>query len=272
MNDSSYRRGFWSQTLNRFFALEEFSREYPQSQILHVEADVILFPNFPLADFNGLSKGIAFPLSNESVGVASTFWFNSYQDIHFFCEYLRAERQVSPDLIDTSALGLFSTRYKERVTRLRSGLDSIDTYRPALDGSLLCGDAIPLNSNGIFDASTLGIYLCGTDPRNTFGVSTLFSELSHHRINPKSLEFKVQNSIIFALHGKEMRPIYSLHNHSKDSRIFKSDSAVYLSNRWEHANHQTIVRYSLNGFLGFCIDYLHLIRSKLFQLLRKAIR
>jgi hypothetical protein len=262
ISNASYRNGFWTQTLNRFFALEEFFLQNSNGSVLHVEADVILFPTFPIDQLDDITKNIAYPLSDSMVGVASTFWLRTSEDISFFCDFLRQKKFTEPHLIDTTALGLFAKAHTDKVLVLRSGLDSALSYNN-LDDLRLTGDDDAINSKGIFDASTLGIYLCGTDPRNTFGVSHLFSPLRHHRINPESLSFRSENSVLFAELGSELRPIYSLHNHSKDKRLFNSGNENYLLNRYLRSNGFTAWSFSLIGFRGFVYDYIQIVRFKI---------
>lgn len=266
---SSYRQGFWLQTLNRFFALEEFSIQHPIGQILHVEADVILFPNFPLSEFEMLPKNIAYPLSKMNVGVASTVWFRTSADVTQFVDFVRAERVKDYSLIDTTALGLFAIQSAEKVAILRSGLSSLGSYNENAETFILSGDELDLNTKGIFDASTLGIYLCGTDPRNTFGVSKIFSQLEHHSINPKSLNFDLLKSIIYVKYGDEVRPLYSLHNHAKDVRLFMFGKEQYLFDRFMRAQGEPSIKISVSGFLGFINDYSNLAKQKLFRNLKR---
>jgi hypothetical protein len=272
VDQSGYRNGFWVQTLNRFFALEEFYHHNPVGPILHVEADVLLFPVFPLEEFDRIPKNIAFPLSDLLIGVASTFWLRTYEDAVFFCDFLRQTKSSDPNLTDTAALGLFAKNHAEKAFILRSGLNSETSYHVNPDGLRLSGDGFIFASDGIFDASTLGIYLCGTDPRNSFGMSYIFSSLGHHRINPRSLTFESKGSVLFAKHGSEVRPIYSLHNHSKNARLFKVGVEGHLLRRYHRSKGQMFWRFSWVGFSGFVFDYLQIVRFRIKVILGRLFR
>ena len=259
---SHYRHGFWSKTLNRFFALEEFHNSHDQYPILHVEADVILAKNFPFESFSELSLGIAFPLAKPGVAVASTVWLKKPEDTRQLCDFIRERQSVLPGITDTEALGQFAL-HSSRVAKLRSGLDSRKSYRQTEIGAILSGDNLSINDIGIFDASTFGIFLCGTDPRNNFGFSRVFSPLSHHHINPKSVDFYLQDSYLYAKSEAEIRPIYSLHNHSKNSRFFNSGFETRLHHRYVKRNGEEYSVFSLGGFLGFAADYFGVLLKRI---------
>ena len=47
-HDERFRGGFWRFSLERLFALELVHEKFPNTPILHIESDVIIFPNTPL--------------------------------------------------------------------------------------------------------------------------------------------------------------------------------------------------------------------------------
>ena len=235
------------------------------NELNKIESDVIISPSFPMTKFQMIDQLLAFPMSSPEVGLASTLWSKSVAGSEMLTDFTTNCLSVNPSLTDTEILGKLSITHPREVLILRSGPDSRTVYpnNSSSSAATLGGSPHPINSHGIFDASTLGIHLCGTDPRNTFGISTVFDPLPHHFLKVGELDFSVKNSSIFATVCDETREIYSLHNHAKNTQLFVGDFhqkfSAYLSRResgvWK--------KFSLSGLVGFVLDYYFLAVAKL---------
>ena len=73
--------------------------------------------------------------------------------------------------------------------------------------------------HGLFDASSLGIFYTGIDPRNNWGWRDLFVQLDHN-IDFMNCSLKFENSSPYLDFQDHKIPIFSLHIHSKDRRFF----------------------------------------------------
>jgi hypothetical protein len=76
--------------------------------------------------------------------------------------------------------------------------------------------------NGIFDPLTYGMYLLGEDPKNNFGKIIFGSKPSNHLISNLDFELKQKEDLLLLVLGEKEFPIFCLHVHSKNERIFQS--------------------------------------------------
>lgn len=224
--------------------------------------------------FVSIEKKIAYPLSSPNDGLASTLWCKNFEATSYLAEFTLKCVSENSLVTDTDILGLLVKSIPDDVLVLRSGPDDLHAYRYNVETTIgtLRGSEHPINSLGIFDASSLGIHLCGSDPRNSFGLSKVFSPLPHHFINLTALDFYIKNNEIFLSTANESRVIYSLHNHSKNSRYFEGDFAERLSYTLPRRINGEFVRFSFRGFTLCILDYLQLTKSKIRNMMRGARR
>lgn len=264
-NHNTYRNNFWIETRNRFFALEEFHKSFSDQSLLHIESDVIIFPEFPMNDIDNIHKSIAYPMSSPDVGIASVLYCKTVEATKFFSEFAFQEINDNPRVTDTEILGSFYKNYSDKALILRSGPDHFEAYNYHNDGvnKSLSGEKSEINNFGIFDASTLGIHLCGTDPRNQFGISSVINPLNHHFLNVSRCKFEVINDHIYVTCGNETRVLYSLHNHSKNIKLFDTSNLKYFINLLYRREAGSYHRFSINGFFLYFADYFFVLLSKI---------
>lgn len=254
--------------------MSDFHRSKSDASLLQIESDVILSQQFPMDSFLKIKEKLAYPLSSPDVGLASTLWCRDAEATQFLGDFALNCLSENPLLTDTDILGALAKSYPDDVLVLRSGPDKLKAYRPIFGARInsLSGSEHPINKLGVFDASSLGIHLCGSDPRNSFGVSRVFSPLPHHFMDLSALEFEIKDREIFLSIGNESRQIFSLHNHSKNLSYFKGDFSEVLSSFLLRRANGEFRRFSFQGF-GLCImDYLQLIKKKISFLLQGVQR
>ena len=219
---NSYRKAFWIKTTNRFYAMRDFHLSHPEGGILQIESDVIISPTFPMSKFQDIEQLLAYPMSSPQVGVASTLWSKNVAGSELLSSFTGSCLALNPSLTDTDILGMLAIAHSSEVLILRSGPDNNSAYTNISKSSVLTlsGSPHPINSHGIFDASTLGIHLCGSDPRNTFGISSVFDPLPHHFLKVGNMDFSISNGSIFTTICNETKEVYSLHNHAKRIDFF----------------------------------------------------
>lgn len=259
-----YRNGFWVNTTNRFFALFDFHQTFPDQSVLHIESDVILFANFPMDKFDQISQKLAFPMSSPEIGLASSLWSKNLESTGLLVDFTRKELSDNPQLTDTEILGRLSLSHSNDVLILRSGPSNPSVYRTSSHPEVFAleGSGSHINDFGIFDASTLGIHLCGSDPRNSFGKSRVFDPLPHHFLAVGQLDFYVDNRRIFIRAGEEVREIYSLHNHSKNHSFFEGDFDLRLMPMLQRRALGMTTKFSLAGLLYCLQDYFKIALRK----------
>lgn len=271
---NTYRNGFWLNTTNRFLAMSDFHRSKSDSSLLQIESDVILSEKFPMESFLEIESKLAYPLSSPDVGLASTLWCRDSDATQFLADYAVECLSENNLMTDTDILGALANSHSDDVLVLRSGPDNVKAYKNVLGSRInsLSGSDHPINKLGVFDASSLGIHLCGSDPRNSFGVSRVFSPLPHHFMNLSALEFEIKEREIFLSIENESRQIFSLHNHSKNLRYFKTDYSEVLSSSLARRANGEFRKFSFHGFRLCIMDYLQLIKNKIRFLFRGVHR
>ena len=265
IQSKTYRNNFWIETRNRFFAIEKFHERFNDQSLLYVESDVMILPSFPMNDLDTIDKLIAYPLSAPEVGIASTLYCKTPEGTKYLSQFVLKEIKNNPQITDTEILGKFYQQNPDKTFILRSGPDQFDAYNngnKAIQISLAGGKS-EINSSGIFDASTLGIHLCGTDPRNQLGISKVLDPLDHHFLNVYRCKFEVSNDRINLTFRNETRTLYSLHNHSKNIKLFDNSNLIYFRNVINRRQFGKFNSFSVSSFFLYCIDYLLLIAQKI---------
>jgi hypothetical protein len=270
---NTFRNGFWSSTTNRFYAMLAFHQSHSDQSILQVESDVIIFPGFPMAMFDQIEQKLAFPMSSPDTGLASTLWVKNLSGSKLLTDFTDKQLEIDSNVTDTEILGRLSKSHPGDVLVLRSGPSSASAYRDsqATNRQTLQGDLHSINDFGIFDASTLGIHLCGSDPRNTFGKSFVFDPLPHHYLHVKKLKISVVEERLVASVGEEHRDIYSLHNHSKNRAFFDSDFNRKLGKDLKKRDLGIQNRFSVFGLISCLHDYLNIVLWKIRRLKIKEV-
>ena len=230
--DLKFRGGFWFLTFARFFAINEYCARFNLSNILHLESDVLLMENFP---FNRISKlkGIAFPLVNRNYAAASTLFIKDSAAISALCNFTKERIFANPELTDMDILGSNELAKLVDVTYLPTafgGAHHFQDWVDTEDRESLCLDISEYG--GIFDGMTWGQYLTGEDPRNHYGIRKLYRNQSHHSVLISSYKTFFLNNELYAKNEFGTYMIYSLHIHSKDKRLFRSENSyAFLKNR-----------------------------------------
>jgi len=230
-----FRRGFWLNTTRRFWALEAFqkSQDVP---VVHLESDVVTFPNFPVDRLAGLPQPIAYPLVGPGYAVASVFVSQQHEALTELLNVLDPDPNIlarfgNPSLPnDMTLLGSVPYRHPKLVTPLPTvapGINSIDCLDDQTQN--LMGVNFE-HFSGIFDGLAVGQYLAGVDPRNHWGYRYVYVERAHHSLKPSRLDFLWDGRELLVLDrgSNQPLPIFNLHVHSKDKRMFSNERRATL--------------------------------------------
>lgn len=216
-HDFSFRGGFWFHSFNRLLLLQEFHQRYfPDESIIHLEGDMLLFPSFPFAQVSG--DKLSWFNNGDDEDVASIIFSPNAKETSWLCKQLVEVAQTDSRVTDMSALNRIRKKNMERIDNFRdiAALQDITEFE------------------GIFDGAPLGQWLCGMDPRNTFGMKFLHENNSSWsgRFGDlmKNIEFKldVKSNLKVKYQDKHFF-VHSLHVHSKDEVLFKLDNRRALS-------------------------------------------
>jgi hypothetical protein len=219
--DPNFRKGFWRYSLERLIAIESFHEKNRNQRYLHVESDILLLPHFPLHKFGELKHVCWLPVSPVT-DIASLVYFPDYESTKEFKKDLL--KYLGYSMQPTDMEGLFHLRHK--FPHKYKTLPISHTSLPKLNivEAVTCPES-KVDFDGIFDASNIGMWLTGIDPRNTYGFLELFATkkivINDSFIDPSSytIKFSKENGLYFE-NGNEQICIYNLHIHSKSSKIF----------------------------------------------------
>jgi len=207
-HDANFRGGFWLHTFNRLLQIKEIHRELgPNDPILHIEADMLIMPSFPFKSV--LAKNLKWFRYNEVSDVASLVYFPSFVETEWLHAQLLNEINDDSIVTDMSALKRIRDRNPSRIEVFQ------DILMKDVDQRV-----------GIYDGLSLGIWLCGVDPRNTFGMS-IIHENSEYKVDDTSdlgdlfvdSEIYLEDGKIKFLREGVVQNIHCLHVHSKDEQL-----------------------------------------------------
>lgn len=226
-NGKKFRQGFWQFTIERIFALTQFHQENRDFSILHIESDVLLFPNFPIQKIAN-SANINWCRFNKTKDVASILFLPNYIESLWLERELLKEISVNMDITDMTALSKISTAHKSRVNILPSLANDSESLINR-KSRLTPQDAKLLRRNydyyqGIFDPASIGMWLCGIDPENNHGKLNLhdssFIDSGDSYVNPSKTKYRLsQENELFFKSKEKWIPIFNLHVHSKDYKL-----------------------------------------------------
>lgn len=219
-HNERFRDNFWLKTVLRFFAIAEYMRATGESRLLHVEADVWLSKEFPVDKIQESATGLAYPLKSYDQGIASTVYIADLESLNLLNTFIIESFRQEPFSTDVSVLGKFHQAHPESFFNLPTAIPSDEFFRSNI-GEI---EQRTLSRNfdlfsGLFDASSLGIYFTGIDPRNNWGWRDLFVKLDH-KVDFANVKLDFVNDIPLLRYRDVVTPIFSLHIHSKDRRFF----------------------------------------------------
>jgi hypothetical protein len=219
-----FRNNFWFTSLSRFIAISEFAMEI-NSEILHLESDVIISKDFPFQKFENCPYSFQFPIVSDSLAIASILYIKNSQAARYLAETVMCTSRRDGKTTDMHILRAISNDPLVKFRLLPSAPSDTDVIVKS-DLKFLSLNSEALNFfNGIFDGFDIGRYLFGIDPRNGRGFSKVRYPDNSVYVNARKLIFSmdskrdfpyIQDSI-----SKIKYPIFSLHIHSKNNKFFK---------------------------------------------------
>lgn len=228
-----FRNGFWQTSLLRLIILSEIHAKLEGGPILHLEADVLLMPNFPLSGFIK-SRKLMWTTFNSEVDVAALLYSPSLEATEFLSLKLLEMLALDPTLTDMKALARFREQFTDKVTLL-----------PSSDSDLTFHDF-----QCLFDGAIFGMWLLGQDQRNHFGRLVRFRDLqeSKYKVGRKVVTYR-DRSLRLSVDGKSSIPLVNLHVHCKDPRIFEMGDKLLEKRVKQSQSRFTLPIFSAKIFL-----------------------
>ena len=234
--DLSFRDGFWRFSLERLFAFTQHHKRFTNEPLLHIESDMLILGNFPFARFEKLEK-LYWSKVDETRDIAALVFSPTHESSAWLHDKMLSFVREIKDIDDMRLLSMISRANQNKVSILPS--------TPKLDSQLINQNLEIENKSfrslcsefntfeGIFDPGGIGIWLTGTDPRNSFGVTSKFDfkamKNSRTFIDPSRVQFIFdKDSHLSCIEKCAEIPVYSLHIHSKNSSYFKPGFEVVI--------------------------------------------
>lgn len=215
-----FREGFWYNTAERLFVLEQFMMRYDKSAILHGEIDCLFFslPNLVSELEKTKKRGVFFAKETKELGVASLLYINAVDGLARLRAELVAKSHLGSEMhilgqlpLDRGvfyALPTAESLYRE-VNRSHDWPLALET------------------PNSIVDGAVIGRWLFGLDPRNTGGQGVVNMVQNHKNAvqfpySLRDLRFEIEKNrpwqIRVSTRGSSWATVYVLHVHSKVHR------------------------------------------------------
>lgn len=212
-----FRKGFWFSTITRFKALEIAVKRLNIENVIHMELDMLILPNFPFDSFQESNHDLIYGSLNEDESIGSLLLISNFRALEKLNNFIAIEVKTNSAHTDMTLLSKYRSNFPERVGNLNSNTKN------------------PLAYNGveyIFDIANIGMYLCGQDPRNHKGRTIKRRKLSNHEYDFLKFRMSISKQGIELSSKDEHFQLCVLHIHGKDPRIFATSwpSKVLVSN------------------------------------------
>lgn len=256
--EEQFRSGYWRFTLERLLSIEEYHYDFPDEKLIHLESDVIIFPNFPFEDIDSMSK-VTWMSHSLAADIATLVFSPNWEASKVFSKHLIKEYSINGgsdmDVLlrvrkKNREYAIFPTINKETL-ELANSLNK-NSYES--EGYKL--QQLP----GIFDAAGIGMWIAGYDPRNKFGFTIIHTrELIDGGIlfvDPSKMKFYLSYEGNLFVNAKGMNiPIYNLHVHSKDKDLLSIKWKKRLNYLIDQDNSKAkIIRFSPSIFFRLLIS------------------
>jgi len=216
-----FRDGFWAKAIIRLIALESFMKYSNCKSLIHLESDIWISQHFPFELLQSQNEKISFPLESVGHGIPSVIYVPNVKSIENLVNFVRESIYEDSSATDMSILYNYAVKFRQEVNLLKTIPMMGDFSRSEHANEFVSQITCKSESEGIFDALSIGMYFMGEDPRNNKGRRQLFIEKSGSFLNLENsfLSFK-GDRLLISKRGFEAE-VYSIHVHSKDTRVFK---------------------------------------------------
>ena len=218
-----FRGNFWFSSLVRFSMLNRFIQNSLEP-VLHIESDILVARDFPFAKFDEIKNLLAFSIVSHQRGISSLLFINNEEGASKLWAYAMNMVNVNSLASDMEILFNFEKDFPQDVCKL-----------PIAPSSLYIPDAFSLEEKeknesrimkfgGVFDGHDFGVFLGGTNPWNSFGISRLHTFIPESMLNFKITHLKFNSRRKFLdikqEKGNLSVNLFSLHMTNKSSILF----------------------------------------------------
>lgn len=280
----SFRDGFWSKTLERFFVIHQYMDVYDVDTIFHAELDQLLFRCDKLLESleDSEFKGIALPFHKINLGVASVFYCNEIKYLESLLNFTRELFSFNNEMEVIAQWAVNNPQLIKFFPTIATELEKNDLYH--LSGM----EIIPSSTiDGIVDAAQIGQWIGGIDPRNVsirntpknkYTESPSGQMLSFNELSNIHLTLSADGSLKILYENSKLYNLYNVHLHSKIhpwivktpgnlSKLLNKSNQVEPS-KYSASRRIQISHFITTGFNSFAkspIEFLKRSFSRLFK-------
>jgi len=239
--DKRFRNGFWIHTSNRLFAICQAVEKMNITNVIYLENDVLIFSNFPVKYFVELKK-VAWTRFNHIRDVPAIIYIPNGKAAKFLRSSLLKEYRHSHLNTDMTAMSNVAKSFPKHFVILPSLLPEIENVNYKSDKALMENCQLRKNPKfgGIFDGAVLGMWIAGQDPRNSYGLTKYMDSALVRKdesfVDPGRCKWVFRDGMLFFALPNSFVPVFNLHVHSKDLRLFQNSSEKFLEKMVERAN------------------------------------
>lgn len=249
-----FRKNFWFTSLIRLYELGRFAT-LNNTKVIHIESDVILSDDFPYDKFLNINELLAFPIFNQTMGIASILFINGSEGGKLLMEKCLSAARANSKTTDMLVLGDLLRDHESKIKVLPSIVD-VKTDS-GYDAELIFQASKNLEQfGGIFDGLEIGQYFFGEDPRNNRGFSVIRRKNPYGFLDLKKTNFEFFNGRSFPYLANvegNFYPVFSMHIHSKNLSLFKSTNSRIIAKFFNdaHLSQRKILHFNTFVFSVF---------------------
>jgi hypothetical protein len=219
---------FWILTLERIFTFLDYHEVVPNLKLLHVESDVILFPNFPWSKFSEIDT-VAWGKYSETHDVAALLYSPQLSSSRNLKDKLLQAVTLKSNLTDMTALSYVSKSNSLEVFVLPTALEEFSSLMRLEQNcteekySVISQEEHRLQ--GIFDVAVIGMWIDGIDPKHFLGISVNMPDSIFNKnesfIDLLNIKFSIDKNGQLGIRTHfGTKDIFCLHIHSKRLELF----------------------------------------------------
>lgn len=250
----SFRHNFWRTSIERLIAIQQYQHYLSEEKILHLESDVMLMPNFPWEKVAGLDS-LTWLSANEFLDCAALLYSPTIQATDWLINEMKAHMELKQDATDMTLLRAIRNFNPGVISLFPSTALSIADEALRHDSArFLENTALTDYFGGIFDVTSMGMWLAGQNPRNQGGKMIRYEHYFPNDNQFDSKSFSLENGVLF-VGNQNSRLVFSLHVHSKNLQLLSTKWRKELTKFVEDSsNLLNKSGFSFSGYFGSQYD------------------
>lgn len=249
--DSSFRGGFWLSVSERFFVLSQYCEYSKTESFFHAEFDVLLFNLSELRQrLFARPESLFIPRDRPDRATASLIFVQDINVLNRLCDFLTQNSNIG---IEMFILQAFLDSNSDISASLPAGPALLSPSNNEKWASLH-----PQEIHGIVDATDLGRYLFGLDPRNTeYLVKNHFQdefsgrEHKNSESTPEKYDLKVlvdisKSELLIEDHLRNWQNVFAVHVHSKQFNKVTNTRFLNRLTKRHNAGKSTVISYNIS--------------------------